>query len=135
MRNVFALIGVSLLCIGCGDFEARRPAASEPKKTVAEEFKIDCSQTAQDERQRLMKEAGEIGLFSKYESDGAMVVCWTGAHWGTTPFKTKEQFVSLIFAYTCCSAPNDDFPMVMVRDHLNGKNVATFTKGRGFVVK
>lgn len=128
-----ALILVSLFALlGCGDFKSTPPG---PKKTVAEELNVDCSEKAQLERQRVMKEVGKEGLFSKYETDGATIICWTGKNWSIATFEMKQSFVNMIFAFDCCNHPEADFPLVIVRDQFTGKDVATFTKGRGLVIK
>ena len=133
MRSVGSLLLVFglwlLLILGCQAPSTSTNSSSPTKKSVV----IDKSDAKQKGRAQLIRELQQKGIFGKVEArrdspDRMSVDATVKPRFFTLDFETKQQFVSVIYAYYCDGNESD---AVFLRDSMTDKLVGTYSSLSG----
>jgi|GEM_PF-6040116 len=124
MRNVTSLLIVLslwlLLVLGCISPSTSTNSTTPPKKSVL----IDKSAEKQKARQKLIQEMINRRLVAQIKFPGTTPELWVAPGFYALDFDTKQQLVSVVYAYYC---NGDDRDMVLVYDNLTGKQIGTYS--------
>lgn len=100
--------------------------SSEPKKRPAT---IDKNPSMQAERKALINELIGRGIFTKVERGASIPKIWVTRQFMALPFKDKEGFVSVVYAYYFDGS--EEHAQVQIKDALSGKVLGNYAVWQG----
>jgi hypothetical protein len=113
----------SMLLKSCNNHVSqKRPAGTAVTKPLS---KIDKSADMQARRKQLIKELISKGVFAKVEVPGTSPRVWVTPVFYTLEFKTKENFISVVYSYYY--GGNDYGDNVRIFDNMSGKEVGDYS--------
>jgi hypothetical protein len=113
---------LGLLLVGCSnDGSSSREADTRQHRRQAE-----AEIAKQPERLKFINELIEKRVFTKVNVDELVPDIYVGPAFFLVDFETKQNFVSVVYAYTKTSRPN--LTLVQLYDNMTGKEIGRYTE-------
>jgi hypothetical protein len=108
------------------------PAAEKPKAAATPSSsapRFDKSKATQVKRQQLIQRLVNERVFTKVGSPGNLPRVWVGPRFYSVDFDTKQQFISVVYAYAFDEV--DIGNLVRVFDGRTNKEIGTYDESTG----
>lgn len=110
-------------------FGEQRTHTASSALPVAQQLPIDASAAMQVEREKLIQDLTDQGVFERLALEGTTPDVYVSKRFQNLDFELKQKFVSVVYAYS--AARNQAFTVVLLKDARTNKKIGSYTASEG----